>query len=64
MISERLWEHVPLCDAATTVAYTTWTEIADVVMREADTYESDDQSALRAIRRIAASAAGAIAAHS
>ncbi len=55
---------MPLGDPLGTVAHISWAEIADVVRRVADTYPSEDESALGAIRRIATSAAESVAAHS
>lgn len=63
LISERLGEDVPLCDPLVTVAYATWADIADMAMRVAETFEIEDDSALRAIRRIATSIGDAVAAH-
>jgi hypothetical protein len=64
LISERLGRRVPICDPLATAAHTTWAEIADVVTRAAEGYDIGDDSALRAIRRIASSAVAAVAAHS
>ena len=64
LISERLGRQVPLCDPLVTVAHTTWAEIADVVTRAAEGYEISDDSAVRAIQRIANSAVAAVSAHS
>lgn len=64
LISERLGRRAPICDPLVTVAHTTRHEIADVVMHAAEGYDIGDDSALRAIRRIASSAVAAVAAHS
>jgi hypothetical protein len=64
LISERLGKDWPICDPRATVAYVTWTDIASMAISVAETYEIDDDSALRAIRRIATSVGDAVAAHS
>ena len=63
MISERLGQEVAMPHPLTTVAYTTWAEIASMVSSAADAYAVGDQSTVRAIRRIAATAAEAVNAH-
>ena len=50
-------------DPLATIAYTTWSEIADLIEQEAETYELGDHSAARALRRVAVSAVEAVAAH-
>ena len=64
LISERLGKEVPICDPQATVAYVTWADIAAMAIRVAEAYEIDDDSALRAIRRIATSVGDAVTAHS
>ena len=63
LIRERLGKDVPICDPSSTICYATWADIADMALRGADTYEIGDDSALRAIRRIATSIVDAVAAH-
>jgi hypothetical protein len=64
LMSERLGKEVSMPNPLTAVAYSTWTDLADSVVRAADAYQNQDQSAVQAIRRIATSAAEAVSAHS
>lgn len=62
-ISQRLGQEVLMPDPMATIGYTTWTEIAEAVRSAAEAYENHDQSAVQAIRRVAASVAEAVMAH-
>lgn len=63
LISERLGQDIAIGDPMATIAHITWNEIAGIIKRGAEAYVSADDSALRAIRRIAAAAVDAVSAH-